>query len=707
MATVADIEPASLDVTPGQAEVFSLSVRNEGDDVEAYHLSAVDEAAELVVIEPDTLLVRPGETGTATATIKLEHTGRWSVGELIVRFHIVPTEQPDDFLVVEAIATIQSFSDVAAVLSPPTVEGRRRAEAEIAIANAGNAHAYADVAVSAGELAVSIDQAHAALPANSTASIDLRVRANGILWRGDPVQHPFVVTVTPEDHSSISLEGTFTQLPLLPGWTFRALIGVGAAIALLLVLWLGAALLGGLGGGATTDSVAGTQTKTPTPTPTPKPTPSSVGVTLSPPAAAPPAGDPFTTVMEVSVADPPEDALVAVAVSWAPALALVGHDCRAWIDPNTESEPAVPVSGDECLVDSSADPGGAQLTFTTPPAGLATESNASVEAKPTRFVTVDAGGDIETLANHVDSKSAELLVTAAAYPFWMQLEVLSPSASDDGTRWGVVWVHRTLAGNDATTTMAFELVPPPTVEAELMVADDILDDRPIAPNEDETTLGCDQGSSGNRCNLRFVIDEDGFGKLQQWTVPVGLTSTGNRADGLIMVRGAPDAQVHEDQVLPAAAPLVVGDGAFPVNIELIRDGDQVEATLNLTQATFPGEAESSKSGSRMVTGSRMLSVTVSWPEALELSPSEAPKYCQLSATGKRELVCPFNTPSEASDLPGIKLSFSILDEEAPQVSIGAQGEMLTFPPEGDAAFDAPSHSPFRWIASDVKTLEFE
>jgi len=310
MATVADIEPASLEVTPGQAEVFTLSVRNEGDDVEAYHLSAVDEAAEFVVIEPDTLLVHPGETGTATATITLEHTGKWSVGELIVRFHIVPAGQPDEFLVVEAIATIQSFSDVAAVLSPPAIQGRRRAEAEIAIANAGNAHAYADVSVSAGELAVSIDQAHAALPANSTESIDLKVRANGLLWRGDPVQHPFVVTVTPEDHSSISLEGTFTQLPLLPGWTFKALIGVAAALALLLVLWIGAAVLGGLGAPAKT--VAATPTETATSTPEP----ATIDISLT--AATTPTAGSVATTLEVEVDGAPDDSFVAVAVTWPP-----------------------------------------------------------------------------------------------------------------------------------------------------------------------------------------------------------------------------------------------------------------------------------------------------------------------------------------------------------------------------------------------------
>ena len=124
MATVADIEPASLALTPGEPEVFTLTVRNDGEEVEAYHLSAVNDAADHVVIDPDTLLVHPGETGTATATITLERTGRWSVGGRDRPFPHRSGRAADEFLVVEAIATIQSFSDVAAVLSPPALEGR-------------------------------------------------------------------------------------------------------------------------------------------------------------------------------------------------------------------------------------------------------------------------------------------------------------------------------------------------------------------------------------------------------------------------------------------------------------------------------------------------------------------------------------------------------------------------------------------------------
>jgi len=710
MATVADIEPASLEVTPGEPGTFTLTIRNDGDDVEAYHLSTVDDAAEFVVIEPDTLLVHPGQTATSTATITLEHTGRWSVGELIVRFHIVPASQPDDFLVVEAIATIQSFSDVAAVLSHPSLEGRRRAETEIAIANAGNAHAYADVAVSAGELVVSLDRAQVALPANSTESVDLSVRPRALLWRGEPVQHPFVVTVNPEGQPGITLEGTFTQLPLLPGWTFKALIGVAGALAALLLIWLGALLIGGLRPGPA-EKVAATETESAPPTESVTP----VVVELAPPDAAPPAGDPVTTTMEVTVADPP-DALVAVAVEWSPVLALVGHECEQWIDPNTGEEPVTPLSGDECLIDptsGSADQVDVGLTFTTPPQGLTTDDEATVTATPTSFVTV-SGGDLETLPDRPDAVAADpLVMTAAPYPFWMQLEVLSPSDShDDATRWGTVHVHRTLTGDDAQATMAFDLFPPPFADAQLLTFASSLQDRPIPPDEAHLGAGCDV-VSGNQCSLIFVVDDSTFGDLQEWSAPfeLDLTDDPRGEGGLIVARGAEDAvPVPADQVLPAAAPLVVGDAPFPVQLELDRNRDSVDATLQLTQATFAGEVETSDDDlETVVSGSRMLAVTIAWPESLELS--DAPKYCARDEHRDRQLVCTFSTPSEAAALPAVELSFSVEDDDADEATIAARGEMLTFEPEGelerhDDVGDPPLW-PLRWIATDLATVELD
>lgn len=699
MATVADIDPASLALTPGEAEVFTLTVRNDGDDVEAYHLSAVDEAADYVVIEPDTLLVHPGETGTATATITLEHTGRWSVGELIVRFHIVPAVRPDDFLVVEAIATIQSFSDVAAVLSPPALQGRRSAEAEIAIANAGNSHAYADVAVSAGELAVSIDQAHAALPANSTESVDLTVRARDLLWRGDPVQHPFVVTVTPEGQPSISLEGNFTQLPLLPGWTFKAAIGVAAAAALLLVLWLGAVFWGGLG-----RAPAETVAATPSETPTPVPEPAIVEVSLVEAATTGTAGSVAMT-LGVGVSEAPEDAQVAVAVEWPPELGLVDDACEAWVDPETDRElpdlAGQPRPGDECLVEASDASGSSaelDLTFTTPPAGF----SGAVTAAATRLLTVE-DGEAQTIESEAEPElsEAELPLEAPAHPFWMDVEVVAPSADDDGTRQAVVTVHRTLGpeGTNEFATMAFQILPPPFAELPDLASVRVPDG----------TRACDGVPEEDVCQLNFLVNDDFYGDLREWSVPLALEITDDASDaGLIsaegeslVVGGDPVAEDRlAEMIRSAAAPLVLGASTFPVLVDLDRsqtDGDVVTATVALSHAALPADDAERD-------GSRMLELALEWSDGLALNGN--PVGCAEYIVDRR--VCKVAGP-EAGELRDIELSFTI-DDEAESVAVAAKGAMLTYEPaDDDRAGETPRPGlyPLRWIASDVASLSVD
>ncbi len=686
MATVADIEPASLALTPGESEVFTLTVRNDGEDVEAYHLSAVDDAAEHVVIEPDTLLVHPGETGTASATITLEHTGRWSVGELIVRFHIVPAVRPDEFLVVEAIATIQSFSDVAAVLSPPTLQGRRSAEAEIAIANAGNAHTYAGVAVSAGELVVSIDHGQAALPASSTESVDLTVRARDLLWRGDPVQHPFVVTVTPEDQPAISLEGTFTQLPLLPGWTFKAAIGVAAAAALLLVLWLGAVIWGGLRGTPVAATVSPSATETPTPDPV-----VDVAVEFEDPTTSK-AGDDAATVLAAEVQDAPDDSLLAVTVMWPEELTLVASEstCEAWVGPEIDRElQGSPRSGDECLIDPSRS-SEAELTFSTPPAGFTGE----VTAAASRLVMVDDTDVAEVeYAAESEFRDDEISVPIDVQPYLFWMDVGVPEVAADGAGEVTITVHRTLDGDDPFTEMDFAIDLPEfaSVNGDVASCDDW----------DPDTMVCFlqwfEGQSAYDVVVPLTVD----GSVPNAGV-LGLQGASLTVDG----QTASDDEVAEG-IRAAEYPLVVGTGLFGIDVALNPDsagaGEVIEATVTITNEGFPAAVE------RFDEGAWMLGLGFTWPESLDLG--QQPTACR-SFVGN---ICGIRGPDPGKSVT-LTLAFTVvfdageLDDASGDVA--ASGVSLVFDPttEMDRLDDReqpPREMPPTWIDSGADEFALE
>ena len=682
MATVADIEPASLALTPGQAEVFTLTVRNDGDEVEAYHLSVVDDAVDHVVIDPDTLLVHPGETGTATATINLAHTGGWPVKDLIVRFHIVPTVHAEDFVVVEAIATIQSFSDVAAVLSPTTLEGRRGDDAEIAIANAGNTHAYADIAISAGELAVVIDHARVALPAASTESVELAVRAKKLLWHGAPVPHPFNVTVTPEDKPAISLEGTFTQLPVLPGWAPKAALGVAAALVALGAVWLTALAWGTIGG------PLAPATSTPTETAIAAPLDVRVAFAVDDVGNA---GDTAVTVLGVDADGAPDDALVAVEVEWPDELTLVDSTCEGWVGAEIDRElHGRPRPGDECLIDPSRSRSEAELTFTTPPAGF----GGDVTAMATRLLTIEDGEvqEIEPEAEP-DFGQADVTIDVQPYPFWMEVEVSDPPASDDGTRQAAITVHRTLLGDgsDQMAQMAFELVLPGFAEL--------------------TGMGICDGfdSDGTVCILDFPLRPAYFEDLAEWTVTASFETSDDSPDaGLVSARPValsfdgvpvPSAEVGES-IRGAEALLVVADDLFPVDVELdpadAEAGDTVTATVEVTQSAFPTRVEAFRDGSWK------LGLALYWPQALVLTGE--PRGCASFVGG----VCELRGPP-AGDRAVIMLSFTVADDAFENGDVGADGAALIYDPTTEAdrldGREQPSVDlPPQWIGSDAETF---
>lgn len=693
MATVADIEPDALTVTPGRAETLTLTVHNDGDDVEAYHLSVVDDAEDDVAIEPEMLLVHAGETGTATATINITQRDAWRVGDMIVRFHVTPTVRPGDPVIVEAVATITSFSNVAAALSRTTLEGRRGGGADIEMANTGNTHTYADIAASSGELAVAIDHAHVALPALGSESVGLTVRAKSLLWRGDPVQHPFIVTVGPEGEPPISLQGTFTQLPVFPGWALKALIGAGA-LAVLGLVWLVVLAWG---------TIVPPAGSSPTGTVVAEPLAVPVELTVAEKGRA---GDPAVATLTVDVEDPPDDALVAVAVAWPAELSLTDSTCEGWVGAEIDRElRGEPRSGDECLIDPSGSPAEVALTFSTPvgdpnvePPEVAVPTPPAtfeVTAAATRLLTIEDGEvtAIEPEAG-MDPQQDAATIEVEPYPFWMDVEVVPPAHDDDGTREVRITVHRTLRGDgtDEEAQMGFELLLPQFAEL-------------------SGQMGiCDDHAEGGRvCIIDFPLRPNWDVDLAKWEVTATLEITDDAPNvGLVSARPVeltidgdpvPEAQVPAN-IRGAEAQLVVADELFPVNVELApaeaTAGELVTATVEVTHSGFPPEVEAFRDGTWM------LSLNLAWHESLTLNGQ--PGGCASFEGG----VCTLPAP-DAGAAAVIELSFTVAADVFDSGEVSASSAGLSYDPTTEAdQLDGRQQPavgwPAEWIGSDAATF---
>ena len=673
MATV-DIEPASLAVTPGEPQTLTLTVQNDGEDVEAYRLSVVDDAAPYVVMEPDTVLVRPGETATATATITLEHTRRWRQGDLIVRFHVVPAGQPDAFLVVEAIATVQSFSDVAAVLSPVALEGRRRAAAEVTIANAGNTATQAEVSVSSGELVLIINKSRVDLPPNSTETVELGVRARSTRWRGEPVQHPFAVTVAPEDAEAISLSGTFTQLPVFARWAFIAAISAGAVAVAALLVWAGAGLLGA-GSSVQAES---TPSATASETPQPPPEPDVRTVLTTDVDDTVRAGDPVVVTLEPTAEEVPRDSLLAVEVEWPEGLSLASDDCEAWVaaDRDRVLEGAAR-SGDECIIDLSTGRTDAELTFDTTPAGV----EDVVNARATRLVTLDddEATSVETGPASDFGAAASVDLVLEPYLFW--LEVVDGEPSDGGPDATVI-IHHIMRGDgtDPIATMAFQIVPPPFVEQ-------INTGPRCQPFEDST------------CSLPYDNDP-GDPTNTTYEVGVWFEPEDARGVGSLSVVGTALTSVASNEVagsIRGAEGIVVSDRLYDVDVSL--DSDEQPGQAETVTATVEVLANDAPADVAYREGSATLGLELAWPP--RLVPVAPPTGC--STLTDRLCTLPNPGPGESSR---ITMRFTV-DDSLEGGEVRATGVALTHDPttaadRRDGREQAAVTLPAHWIGTNAE-----
>ena len=89
-------------------------------------------------MEPPTLRLFPGTTGTVELTFAPPRTPDATAGPNPYAVRITPTEHPEATTVPEGNLTITPFTELRAELVPPTVKGRFRGRPRLAIDNLGN-----------------------------------------------------------------------------------------------------------------------------------------------------------------------------------------------------------------------------------------------------------------------------------------------------------------------------------------------------------------------------------------------------------------------------------------------------------------------------------------------------------------------------------------------------------------------------------------
>ncbi|MCM2415363.1 hydrolytic protein [Streptomyces sp. RKAG290] len=236
-----------VSVAPGGTASTSLTVRNDSDIVEAYHLEVIGDCAAWATVEPERVSLYPGTSETVTIRLDPPRSSEVRMGEVPLAVRVLPTEHPDAVRVPETTVRIEEFRLLRTEIAPRRRRGWLRGRYRLALRNEGNAPVQLGfkAAQPGEELAFAFRPTARKLEPGESVEVGLRVRTGKPVWFGSPVVWPFTVAVTesgrdadhpePADAQALRapLDAEFVQIPVFPKW----LLAVLAAILALLLAW--------------------------------------------------------------------------------------------------------------------------------------------------------------------------------------------------------------------------------------------------------------------------------------------------------------------------------------------------------------------------------------------------------------------------------------------------------------------------------------
>ncbi len=198
-----------------------LRLRNTGDVVDEYRFEPVGDVAPWTTVEPQTLRLYPGTTGTVELTFAPPRTPDATAGPNPYAVRITPTEHPEATTVPEGNLTITPFTEVRAELVPPTVKGRFRGRPKLAVDNLGNTRLTASVSGSdnGDHLSYDIHPSNVQIEPGRAAFVKATLKPRQIIWFGSKEQRPYVLAVQRSGAKPQPVEGRMCSAgSCLVGW---------------------------------------------------------------------------------------------------------------------------------------------------------------------------------------------------------------------------------------------------------------------------------------------------------------------------------------------------------------------------------------------------------------------------------------------------------------------------------------------------------
>ncbi|MDX2994550.1 COG1470 family protein [Streptomyces scabiei] len=240
MSLWTSLEPASATVDPGSSTTVRLRLRNTGDVVDEYRFEPVGDIAPWTRVEPQTLRLYPGTTGSVELTFAPPRTPDATAGPNPYAVRITPTQHPEATTVPEGNLTITPFTEVRAELVPPTVKGRLRGRPKLAIDNLGNTKVTASVSGSdnGDQLSYDLHPSNVQIEPGRAAFVKATLKPRQITWFGSKEERPYTLAVKRSGVTPLDVEGTYVQRSFLPGWLATCLAICLALAITFVTLWL-------------------------------------------------------------------------------------------------------------------------------------------------------------------------------------------------------------------------------------------------------------------------------------------------------------------------------------------------------------------------------------------------------------------------------------------------------------------------------------
>lgn len=228
-----------MTVDPGASARVRLRLRNTGDVVDEYRFEPVGSVSPWTAVEPQTLRLAPGTTGTVELTFTPPRTPDASAGPHPYAIRITPTGQSEAVAVPEGGLTITPFTEIRAELVPPTVKGRFAGRPRLAIDNLGNTElTLSVVGEDSGQLACDIHPGDVRIEPGRAAFVKATLTPREIIWFGPKERRPYTLTVQRSGENPLPVEGMYIQRGFLPR-SLASVLGTLTALALTFaVLWV-------------------------------------------------------------------------------------------------------------------------------------------------------------------------------------------------------------------------------------------------------------------------------------------------------------------------------------------------------------------------------------------------------------------------------------------------------------------------------------